>query len=59
MDNCKGCAVEDECGIPYHYDEELLSECPCSICLIKSMCDIGICDDYRKFINKVREDWKT
>lgn len=51
---CEGCCVFDECGIPFHSLEEEANKCPCNRCLVKPVCDIGVCEDYSKFMKSLR-----
>jgi len=43
---CKGCFVNDSC--PLIGQNELVPVCPCTVCLVKGVCEIS-CDDYDKF----------
>ena len=56
---CKGCVSNDWCGLPHDSSEKLINQCPCGTCIVKSMCNTELCNDYRKFVEKVREEWKT
>ena len=58
-ESCKGCAAYHECGLPHDSRDELIAQCPCSTCIVKSMCSVSLCDNYRKFVVIIREDWKT
>lgn len=54
IDNlCFGCDSYSSCGIPEHHLVEEIAKCPCTRCLVKMVCE-GICDDYRKFMRKLR-----
>ena len=34
---CKGCSLIESCLVKY--DTDLVSKCPCSICLVKMICE--------------------
>ena len=53
-DTCFGCFVNDTCGIPYHEIDEDVVRWPCNLCLVKAVCDVGICDKYRKYSRSLR-----
>ena len=45
---CRGCFVIDTCNVPHIHGEAAMRICPCTVCLIKSMCNHS-CEDYDKF----------
>ena len=53
MNQCKGCASDQVCGILHDY-KDFVHNCPCSICIVKAICITEICDDYRNFCIETR-----
>ena len=56
---CKGCLVpgvdgDGECFGDGHNEN---GECPCTNCLVKTMCD-GQCDSYGEFVERIKQ-WKN
>ncbi len=55
--NCTGCFMEDiSCDIRTVFIDKLIDSdiCPCSICIVKVMCDTT-CRDYLKFYGDLSE----
>jgi len=46
--NCKGCSDVDSYGVCDKHNED--GGCPCTLCIIKSMCQGGCCDEYESWI---------
>ncbi len=53
---CKGCYVRSKCVMTHgigsvsldnSYKNKIIN-CPCKICIVKMICDIDICDQYKK-----------
>jgi len=54
INDCKGCYTKNMCKIIAYVDcteNNNIGECPCGICLIKSIC-INMCNDYKQFSTK-------
>lgn len=53
-EDCEGCHVKPWCedeGNPY-YKEKYGIECPCTMCIVKVMCEVP-CTPYVVFVSKV------
>lgn len=55
---CKGCESysysEDRCRLGIKLKISNTEQCPCSICLIKSMCNGRVCDEFLEYEEKSR-----
>ena len=50
--NCKGCNAKNTCNNASFITEEARVKCPCSVCLIKVICN-NICGNFNDFINSL------
>ena len=50
MENCKGCNYDIRgCGcLNYNLPTHILDKCPCRICLVKMICELG-CKEFITF----------
>jgi len=53
---CEGCTayMDDDnlfCGLPSNKNG---IDCPCLNCVVKSMCHLNICDNFRKYLEIMR-----
>jgi len=52
---CDGCSISRYCPLePYFIDDNNKILCPCTVCLVKGICDI-LCDDFRIYKSRY---WK-
>ena len=50
---CKGCGVRKKCNLSEY--NRIMDKCPCSKCLIKSVC-AETCEDFDDFVQN-QDDW--
>lgn len=50
---CFGCVVISSCDLPQQYNGKV---CPCSICIVKPICNIGMgCNLYGAYSNYIED----
>jgi len=57
---CKGCTIKHlHCLSSSIFQEgERIYNCPCNICLVKSMCNTSYCDEFHQYSNDYRDHVK-
>ena len=57
MSVCKGCFISKACDA-YIMASQYVDICPCTKCLVKMVCQEGVCEDYGDFIRTIYNDKK-